>query len=135
MGSDRKVSCCGQWDANKGTGSIFQCFSDLGTDRFQGHVGRREAWLKFIKMKWKVRRGQLRTCPFLWYPADAVPRCILILCLFRDGKHVLFIFVTLRFIIKKYAFGNSDDQKYISHMYLIFVHSSWLTALKSLGIS
>ena len=37
-------------------------------------------------------------------------------------------------IHKKYIFGRSDD-KYISHIYVVFIHSLWLTAPKTLGIS
>lgn len=35
-------------------------------------------------------------------------------------------------ICKKYTFGHSDNQMYISRIYLVFLHGSWLT--KTLGI-
>lgn len=38
-------------------------------------------------------------------------------------------------IYKKHIFGYLNDQKYISHVYLVLVPSSWLTAPQPFGIS
>lgn len=38
-------------------------------------------------------------------------------------------------VYKKYIFGYSWWSKYISHIYLVLVHGSWLTTPQTLGIS
>lgn len=50
-----------------------------------------------------------------------------------DTEHMLNVYEIV--IYKKHVFGHPDDQKCISHIYLVFAHNSWLTAPQNLGIS
>lgn len=95
MGTDRNMSCCGRRDANKGTGSIFQCLLRSGDRQNSGACGKERSLAEACQDKCTVRRGQLKTRQSLWCHADATPHRILILSLFRAGKPALFIFVTL----------------------------------------